>query len=370
MFIPLQDGFANESTDRAVEDIIVRFIINAPAEDFADTSRLLFLCEEAQWFYQDYISEAYPYAQPLGFKSFFKKVVEICPVIWKFKESPDEAIKNFNQYKQTIPVRGAALFNASMDRILLVQGMESPSWSFPRGKIAKDEEDVKCAVREVQEEINYDITPHISHKQFIERNIRGKNYKIYLCKDIPEDYPFRPTVRCEINEIKWLDFKSVVNKIKNSSNQDNRFFLVQAFIRPIQDWIKRNRGEFNESKLKQQVELHLKHTLGLSAPSGGAGKLTVADPGREILDLLKKSAEVKKDEKDTEFLKQLVNKSSAPNSAATPLMPTSAPLSASQYYPNPHMPPGPAPAPAPLPFGFPPMNGFIPPQMPPHLQQL
>ncbi|KAH3681217.1 hypothetical protein WICPIJ_007830, partial [Wickerhamomyces pijperi] len=61
-------------------------------------------------------------------------------------------------------------------------------------------------------------------------------------------------------------------------------------------------------------------------------------------------------------------KSSAPNSAATPLMPTSAPLSASQYYPNPNMPPGPAPAP--LPFGFPPMNGFIPPQMPPHLQQL
>jgi len=51
---------------------------------------------------------------------------------------------------QAVPVMGAILLNAAMDKCLLVRGFkEHAAWGFPRGKISKDETDAECAVREV-----------------------------------------------------------------------------------------------------------------------------------------------------------------------------------------------------------------------------
>ena len=59
-------------------------------------------------------------------------------------------LHHFNEYKQSIPVRGAILLNKSMDKVLLIQGAgKRKSWGFPRGKRTKDESDVDCAIREV-----------------------------------------------------------------------------------------------------------------------------------------------------------------------------------------------------------------------------
>ena len=56
----------------------------------------------------------------------------------------------FNAFKQTVPVMGAIVLDPAMEKVLLVKGWQpSSGWGFPRGKIAKDESDSACAVREV-----------------------------------------------------------------------------------------------------------------------------------------------------------------------------------------------------------------------------
>ena len=45
---------------------------------------------------------------------------------------------------------GAVLLDPTLRKCLLVRGFSSQaSWGFPRGKVAKGEPDVSCAIREV-----------------------------------------------------------------------------------------------------------------------------------------------------------------------------------------------------------------------------
>ncbi len=69
----------------------------------------------------------------------------------------EEAFQEFIQYKIRVPgnfcikrVCGAIILNKICDKVLLVKGWTSRSgWSFPRGKINKDEPQHVCAIREV-----------------------------------------------------------------------------------------------------------------------------------------------------------------------------------------------------------------------------
>ncbi|ODV61753.1 decapping enzyme complex catalytic subunit, partial [Ascoidea rubescens DSM 1968] len=205
MSVPLRDGFANKSLDEVLEDLLARFVINCPPEDLSSSERVFFQIEEAQWFYTDFLRAINPNLPALNMKGFSTKIIEKCPTIWKWTDQydPSSALSIFGKYKSTIPVRGTALFNANLDKILLVQGIESNSWSFPRGKISKDESDTKCAIRETLEETGFDVSNYLIESDFIERTIKGKNYKIYLIKNIPENASFIPKVRNEIKDIKW-----------------------------------------------------------------------------------------------------------------------------------------------------------------------
>ena len=137
------------SVDRVLEDLLVRFIINCPPEDLSSVERELFHFEEASWFYTDFIKLMNPTLPNLKIKSFATRIIKLCPLIWKWDIKADEAMQKFSKYKKSIPVRGAAIFNDKLNKILLVQGTESDSWSFPRGKISKDEDDVMCCIRAV-----------------------------------------------------------------------------------------------------------------------------------------------------------------------------------------------------------------------------
>ncbi|SCU87679.1 LAFA_0E08174g1_1 [Lachancea sp. 'fantastica'] len=269
------------SLDRVLEDLIVRFIINCPPEDFSSVERELFHVEEANWFYTDFVKILNPNLPNLKIKSFAQHVIKLCPMIWKWDVRAEQALQKFSQYKRSIPVRGAAIFNKKLTKLLLVKGTESDSWSFPRGKISKDENDVDCCVREVLEETGCDISDYIDEEAFIERNIGGKNYKIFLVSGIPEDFNFEPKVRNEIEKIQWHDFKKL-SKNCNPKTAQIKIYLVNNLMRPLAMWVKSNRQIDDDEKLKAHVETQLKLLLGIK-------KEDTPDPGRELLNMLQSS---------------------------------------------------------------------------------
>ncbi|KAM3087304.1 mRNA-decapping enzyme subunit 2 [Clarireedia jacksonii] len=161
------------------------------------------------------------------------------------------AFEEFLMYKTRVPVRGAALLNAELDSVVLVKGWKKgASWGFPRGKINKDEDDLDCAVREVYEETGYDLhaaglIPGDRQVKWIEMNLRGQNFRLYVFRDVPMDARFEPQTRKEISSIKWWRLSDLPNFKKKGQQQHqaeaavnaNKFFVVAPFLPQLRRWV-------------------------------------------------------------------------------------------------------------------------------------
>ncbi|KAG5455407.1 MAG: hypothetical protein BJ554DRAFT_5188 [Olpidium bornovanus] len=75
---------------------------------------------------------------------------EHCPLLKKWEHEHEKAFETFIKYKVRVPVCGAIMLNTDLDKCVLVKGWSAKSsWSFPKGKINKDELQFNCAAREV-----------------------------------------------------------------------------------------------------------------------------------------------------------------------------------------------------------------------------
>ena len=100
---------------------------------------------------QDFCRDQDPGLPSMSLKAFAGIIFRHCPGLAHLLSDKQAIFAQFSAYKQAVPVMGAILLNASMDKCLLIRGYkEGSSWGFPRGKLAKDETDAECAVREVR----------------------------------------------------------------------------------------------------------------------------------------------------------------------------------------------------------------------------
>lgn len=192
--------------DTGLDDLCVRFIINLPQEELESVERICFQIEEAQWFYEDFIRPLDPSLPSLQLRTFALQMFQHCPLFANFHESQYvQAFDQFLAYKTRVPVRGAIILNDAMDQVVLVKGWKKgANWSFPRGKINKDERDLDCAAREAYEEIGYDLKEaglvhDESQMKYIEVTMREQHMKLYVFRGVPMDTPFAPRTRKEIS---------------------------------------------------------------------------------------------------------------------------------------------------------------------------
>jgi mRNA-decapping enzyme subunit 2 len=163
-----------------------------------------------------------------------------------------QAFEEFLLYKTRVPVRGAIMLNHAMDSVVLVKGWKKgANWSFPRGKINKDEDDLDCAIREVYEETGYDIreaglVPHGDGVKYIERTMRDQHMRLYVFRDVPMDTHFEPRTRKEISKIQWYRLSELPAFRKKGQNQQentetaadaNKFYMVAPFLVPLKKWV-------------------------------------------------------------------------------------------------------------------------------------
>jgi len=167
------------------------------------------------------------------------------------------AFEEFLQYKTRVPVRGAILLNEAMDATVLVKGWKKgANWSFPRGKINKDEDDLDCAIREVYEETGFDIreaglVPKDDEVKYIQISMREQQIRLYVFRNVPMDTVFQPKTRKEISKVQWWKLSDLpaYRKKGNGNNHDdgvvasssssanNKFYMVAPFLVPLKKWI-------------------------------------------------------------------------------------------------------------------------------------
>lgn len=213
--------------------------------------RICFQVEEAQWFYEDFIRPLDPALPSLSLKAFAMRIFQHCPLMSQWSHYHHiTAFSEFLAYKTRVPVRGAILLNDSMDEVVLVKGWKKgANWSFPRGKINKDEKDLDCAIREVYEETGFDIREAGLIKdendvKYIEITMREQHMRLYVIRGVPKDFQFAPRTRKEISKIEWYKL-SELPTLKKSKNHDaanaNKFYMVAPFLHPLKKWIAQQR---------------------------------------------------------------------------------------------------------------------------------
>lgn len=168
-----------------------------------------------------------------------------------------QAFSDFLAYKTRVPVRGAIMLNQSMDEVVLVKGWKkNANWSFPRGKINKDEPDLDCAVREVYEETGHDLKAaglvlDEEHMKYIEVTMREQHMRLYVFRGVPMDTHFEPRTRKEISKIQWYKLTELPTVKKRKQQQEtkgedlavnaNKFYMVAPFLAPLKKWISQQR---------------------------------------------------------------------------------------------------------------------------------
>lgn len=256
-----------------LDDLCVRFVVNLPHDELSGFDRIGTHVEEAHWFYEDFIRPLDPTLPQMNLRVFSLKLLAHCPLTAHC--TPDlleKAYTHWIGYKKRIPVRGAILLNEAMDSVLLVRGWKSgASWMFPRGKINQDEDDLDCAVREVNEETGFDakiagLIPADRNVKSIEMNIKDQNVKLFIIPDVPMDFPFEPKTRKEIGAIQWYTVAELPGRTKKKQGQDNaqaalnasKFYNIASFVDPLNRWIKlqrktraRNRQQHRNGHLSQ-----------------------------------------------------------------------------------------------------------------------
>ncbi|KAI5460036.1 Dcp2, box A domain-containing protein [Mariannaea sp. PMI_226] len=236
-----------------LDDLCVRFIINLPEEDLSSVARICFQVEEAQWFYEDFIRPLDPTLPSMSLRTFCLRIFQHCPLLASFSvENHTRAFEEFLEYKTRIPVRGAIMLNEAMDSTVLVKGWKKgANWSFPRGKINKDEDDLDCAVREVYEETGLDLkaaglVPTEGKPKYIEISMREQHMRLYVFRNVPMDTKFEPKTRKEISKIQWYKLSELPAFRKRAHNENdeantapnaNKFYMVAPFLPPLKKWV-------------------------------------------------------------------------------------------------------------------------------------
>ncbi|KAF4441517.1 hypothetical protein F53441_12030 [Fusarium austroafricanum] len=235
-----------------LDDLCVRFIINLPQEDLSSVARICFQVEEAQWFYEDFIRPLDPTLPSMTLRTFCLRIFQHCPLLASFSvENHTKAFEEFLEYKTRVPVRGAIMLNEAMDSTVLVKGWKKgANWSFPRGKINKDEDDLDCAIREVYEETGLDLraaglVPTEHKPKYIEISMREQHMRLYVFRDVPMDTVFEPKTRKEISKIQWYKLSELpAFRRKNGQANDanaapnaNKFYMVAPFLVPLKKWV-------------------------------------------------------------------------------------------------------------------------------------
>ncbi|KAI1180350.1 hypothetical protein F4777DRAFT_529900 [Nemania sp. FL0916] len=238
-----------------LDDLCVRFIINLPREDLSSVARICFQIEEAQWFYEDFIRPLDPGLPSMSLRTFSLKMFQHCPLLASFSTAAHlKAFDEFMLYKTRVPVRGAVMLNDAMDAAVLVRGYKKgASWSFPRGKINKDEDDIDCAVREVYEETGFDLRA----AGLIEKNapvhplevtMHAQQVRLYVFRGIPEDTVFETRTRKEIGAIRWYKLADLPayrkRKEKGAGGPQapaaaaaGKFYMVAPFMAQLRQWV-------------------------------------------------------------------------------------------------------------------------------------
>uniref|UniRef100_A0A8R1DNH3 mRNA-decapping enzyme 2 n=1 Tax=Caenorhabditis japonica TaxID=281687 RepID=A0A8R1DNH3_CAEJA len=244
-----------------LDELEFRFVSNMVDYELNDNIRVCYNLELAHWYYIDHMVEGntnYTNCPNIGGREFTFQMYHHCKDLRKHVHNADELYLKFREYKSTVPTYGAILVDPTMEYVLLVQSYFSKgkNWGFPKGKINQSEPPRDAAIRETFEETGFDFGAHSQNEKKFQRFINEAMVRLYLVKDVPLDFPFKPQTRKEIRSIKWFkldDLPTDKNDEMPEYLRGNRFYMAMHFVRDIQFYVHKEREKLERKKAAEHV---------------------------------------------------------------------------------------------------------------------
>uniref|UniRef100_A0A7S4IV37 Nudix hydrolase domain-containing protein n=1 Tax=Odontella aurita TaxID=265563 RepID=A0A7S4IV37_9STRA len=185
------------------------------------------------------------------------------PMRSKFKGMWNE----FSAYRRSISTYGTILLNDDCTRVVLCQDWNGKAWTFPAGKVNQNERGIISAARETYEETGFD--PGCSQGRtkvmremadadgtslpwgdlreedalvYVEDGTK-KRRTCYVCRGVPESFPFAPVARKEVSAVEWYDISDLPKKS----------FAVFPFVNQLKRWIRRNNKKRQRGQRKDKI---------------------------------------------------------------------------------------------------------------------
>jgi len=256
-----------------LDDLCSRFIINCPIEEFQSFERICFQLELAHWFFEDNYRVTDPLLPSYTLKEFFTIMFQHCPLLNPYCHQVDEIMAKFIDYKTRVPGYGAVLLNPTLGKCLLVKGCGlRPCWGFPRGKVNQNESETECAIREVYEEIGFNLTGLIKESDYIEQKVRDQVIKLYIIPFVPEDTEFRPRTKNEIGGIEWHEISDIptsYTQLKDRGKKAINYYNAIPFLPKLKKWIDRKKQLMRkQSENARLVETSSRISAPFTTPEG------------------------------------------------------------------------------------------------------
>lgn len=248
----------------ALDDVHTRFVLNLPDDELATPERIFFQLEQAWWFYDDMICDASDKDLPRfkSLKPFALKMFEISPLLQPMRQDFDKLWNKFTLYKRTISTYGTILLNEACTKVILCRLWNSPSWTYPAGKVNQNEAGIDAGARETYEETGFDPNCQIGltaalqaagqvswqaplreEDALVFQEKGGKRRTCYVCRGVPEDFPFSPVARKEVSQVAWHDLDDIPKKS----------FAVLPYMGQLRRWISRNTRRKTPGKKREKT---------------------------------------------------------------------------------------------------------------------
>ena len=268
-----------DELENVAEDLIARFLLFLP-ESEKKPPRVFQPLIEAHWFYADFLAKNSGRDEKINEdtkfsilpqkkeREFFRFMFERTPFLKKLLPSFSSLYDGFKNYQSRIPRYGAIILNKDFTKVLLVVSYNGGFYDFPKGKVDENEEEDDWAVREVYEEIGFDISPLINQDEYITKCNNSvllhtehskstneestqkleKFVKLYIVHGVSEEEEFQILTRKEISKIEWISIDFLRRSLIESTFNE-KYSNVRPFIFLLAKYIAYKQGRVDGSAM-------------------------------------------------------------------------------------------------------------------------